>query len=257
MGIKMLQGRDFSEDFKSDTAALVINQATVDILGFADPIGERVKMWDSWWEVIGVMENVVMATPEKPVDPLVMVMSPTWSSTISVRLAATQDVNAAVKQVETIFRKHNPSYPFEYRFADVEFNKKFAAINLISRLAGVFATLAIVITCLGLFGLAAFTAEQRTKEIGIRKVLGATVNSLVVLISKDFSKLVLIAFAVSAPVAWYTLTRFLERYPYRIEIAWWVLPSTGLGALVLALVIVSTQAVRAAVNNPVNSLRSE
>lgn len=257
MGIKMLEGRDFSEDFKSDTAAMVVNQATVDILGLTDPVGERVKMWDTWYTIIGVMDNVIMESPDHPVEPLVMVLSPTWSSTISVRITPTENIDQTLATMEKIFKKHNPVFPFEYRFADAEFNKKFAAINLISTLAGVFATLTIIITCLGLFGLAAFTAEQRTKEIGIRKVMGATVSSIVMLISKDFSKLVLVAFVIAGPIAVYLLNNFLERYPYRTDIAWWVLPSIGLVALTLALIIVSTQAVRAAVDNPVNSLRSE
>jgi len=159
--------------------------------------------------------------------------------------------------VEQVFKKLNPNYPFEYRFVDTDFEKKFSSVNLISRLASLFATLTIAITCLGLFGLAAFTAEQRTKEIGIRKVMGASVSSLVALISKDFSKLVIIAFLISAPMAWWFLNNFLERYPYRIEIAWWVIAAAGLTSLVLALVIVSTQALRAAVGNPTDSLRSE
>ena len=156
--------------------------------------------------------------------------------------------------IETNF---NPSYPFNYRFADLEFEKKFSTINLISRLSFIFAALAIIITCLGLFGLAAFTAEQRTKEIGIRKVMGATVSGLVLLITKDFSRMVVIAFTISAPLAWWALNIFLERYPYRISIPWWVLPLAGFMALMLTLVIVSTQALRAATSNPANSLRSE
>src|SRR6185436_3305637 len=132
-------------------------------------------------------------------------------------------VKGALAKVEQVFKKLNPNYPFEYRFADEDFEKKFSTINLTSRLASLFATLAIAITCLGLFGLAAFTAEQRTKEIGIRKVMGASVSSLVALISKDFSKLVIIVFLISAPIAWWGLNNFLQQYPYRVEIAWWVM----------------------------------
>jgi ABC-type antimicrobial peptide transport system permease subunit len=139
----------------------------------------------------------------------------------------------------------------------VEFEKKFSSINLISNLAKVFAALALTITALGLFGLAAFTAEQRSKEVSIRKVLGATVTGLVLLISKDFSRLVIIAFVFFAPLAWWFLTGFLEEYPYRITIAWWIFPLAGLSALIVALIIVSTQALRAATSNPVNSLRNE
>lgn len=188
---------------------------------------------------------------------MTLIFSPDWSSTITVRLASSEDLPGAIQKVEQVFKKINPNFPFEYRFVDDDFEKKFTSINLISKLAGTFASLAIVITCLGLLGLAAFTAEQRTKELGIRKVLGASVTSLVVLISKDFSKLVFFAFAVSAPAAWWFLNNFLERYPYRIEISWWVIALAGAFALAVALIVVSTQALRAALSNPVNSLRNE
>ena len=257
MGIKMRQGRDFSRDFRSDSSTIIINQAAADLMGIENPIGEKLKMWGQERAVIGVMENVVMGSPYQPIDPLVMIFDPSWTSTIAVRLGKTKDLPSSISAVETIFKKFNPSYPFAYRFADTEFETKFSTINLISQLATIFASLAILITCLGLFGLAAFTAEQRTKEIGIRKVMGATVTSLVVLITKDFSRLVLVAFLVSAPLAWLALNSFLERYPYRISIQWWVLPVVGMMALILAMIIVSAQAVRAATNNPTHALRSE
>jgi len=159
--------------------------------------------------------------------------------------------------VENVFKKYGPAYPFEYTFVDVEFQKKFTQINLTSRLASLFAILAVVITGLGLFGLASFTAQQRTKEIGIRKVLGASVSSLVNLISKDFSILVIVAFIVSAPISWWAMNKYLERYTIHTNVAWWIFPLTGAIALGFALLIVSTQALRAAHSNPVNSLRNE
>jgi ABC-type antimicrobial peptide transport system permease subunit len=257
MGIKIIEGRDFSRDFKSDSSSVVINRAAADLMGVENLLGEKIKMWGSEWPIIGVMENVVMGSPYQPIDPLVMLFNPGWSSTIAVRLNKTNELPKAISAVESVFKKHNPAYPFAYRFADTDFEKKFSTINLISKLASIFAALAILITCMGLFGLAAFTAEQRTKEIGIRKVMGATVGSLVLLITKDFSRLVILSFVISAPLAWWTMNNFLERYPYRIAIAWWILPLAGMIALVLALLIVSTQALRAARNNPSNSLRSE
>lgn len=257
MGIKLVEGRDFSQDFKSDTAGMVINQAAVDAMALKNPVGAKIGMWNRQWEVIGVMENVVMDSPFRSVDPLVMIMDPTWCSTINVRLKGTSDLKNQLAQVETIFKKYNPAYPFEFRFADWEFDKKFSSVNLIGNLAGIFTLLAIFITCLGLFGLAAFTAEQRTKEIGIRKVLGATVSSLVFLISKDFSRLVIFAFLAAGPLAWFWMNDYLQRYPYRIEVSWWVFPVVGGVALLLALLIVSAQALRAAVSNPTDSLRSE
>ncbi len=257
MGISMLAGRDFSRDFKSDSSAVILNKEALNITGIEDPIGAKISMWGSEWTIIGVMENVLMGSPYEPIDPLVMVFQPTWSSTITIRLEKTKDLSGAIGAVENIFKKYNPAYPFAYRFADTEFEQKYSSINLISRLAIIFASLAIVITCLGLFGLAAFTAQQRTKEIGIRKVMGATVSSLVILMSKDFSRLVLIAFVFSTPITWWLTNGLLERYPYRIGIPWWVFPLAGIFALVLAVIIVSTQALRAATNNPSQSLRSE
>jgi ABC-type lipoprotein release transport system permease subunit len=258
MGIKVLEGRDFSEDFKSDTAAIVINKAALDMMGLKDPIGTKLDLWGGKRELIGVVDNVLMGSPYTPVSPMFMILDPEWVNVLSMRLEKTNDVKASLKKVEAIFKKYNPAYPFEYQFADVEFAKKFETINMTSSLANLFAALAIVITGLGLFGLAAFTAEQRTKEIGIRKVLGASVTGLVALISRDFSRLVIIAFLISAPISWWLLDRwFLPRYTLRITIAWWVFPLTGIIALAFALVIVSTQALRAAHSNPVKSLRNE
>ncbi len=257
MGIKILEGRDFSEDFKSDTAAIVVNKAAMDIMQLKDPIGQQLDLWGDKRTLIGVVDNVLMGDPYAPVGPMFMVLIPDWVNAVTIRLAETEDLQASLKQVEEIFRKYNPAYPFEYDFADVEFAKKFETINMTSDLATLFAVLAILITGLGLFGLSAFTAEQRTKELGIRKVLGASVTGLVGLVNRDFSKLVLIAFALAAPITWWLLTAYLERYPYRITIAWWVFPLTGLIALVFAILIVTTQAIKAARANPVNSLRNE
>ena len=256
MGIKMLEGRDFSRSF-NDSLSVVINQAAVDFMGIKNPVGQKIKFNNQDLEIIGVISDVVMDSPYQPVEPMTLIFAPGWSSTITVRLNKTEDLKVSLDKVESVFKKLNPNYPFEYRFADKDFEWKFSDINLISRLATIFASLAILITCLGLFGLAAFTAEQRTKEVGIRKVMGASVGSLVLLISKDFSRLVIFGFLISAPIAWWFLNNFLERYPYRISIAWWMLPLAGLSALVLALIIVSTQALKAAVSSPANSLRSE
>jgi ABC-type antimicrobial peptide transport system permease subunit len=257
MGIRILEGRDFSEDFKSDSAAIIINKAALDLMNLKEPIGTKLDLWGEKRELIGVVDNVLMGSPYTPVSPMFIILEPEWISVVSLRLEKSKDLQASIRKVEEIFKKYNGAYPFEYKFADSEFEKKFSTINMTSQLASLFAVLAIVITGLGLFGLAAFTAEQRTKEIGIRKVLGASVSSLVALMSRDFSRLVIFAFLLSAPLAWWLLNTFLEQYPYRINIPWWVFPVTGLIALVFAVVIVSTQAMRAARANPVNSLRNE
>ena len=257
MGIKILQGRDFSEDHKSDTAAIVVNKAALEVMGLKEPLGQQLDLWGTKRELIGVVDNVLMGSPYQPVKPMFMVFNPEWASAVTIRLEKTKDLQASIMKVEDVFKKYNPAYPFEYKFADVEFAKKFTTINMTSRLASLFASLAIFITGLGLFGLAAFMAEQRTKEIGIRKVMGASVFSLIALMSKDFSRLVLVAFLISSPIAWWLLNQFLERFPIRVSIPWWVFPATGVLALIFATTIVSTQAFRAARANPATSLRNE
>ncbi|CAN5459224.1 ABC transporter permease [soil metagenome] len=257
MGIKIIEGRDFSEDYKSDSMAIIVNKAGMDLMNLKNPIGERLDLWEKKRELIGIVDNVLMGDPTKPVKPMFMILNPGWISAVTIRLEKTGDLPGALKKVEEVFKKYNSAYPFQYAFADVEFQKKFTSISMISSLASLFATLAIIITGLGLFGLAAFTAEQRNKEIGIRKVMGASVAGLVALMSKDFSKLVLIAFVFFGPISWWALNLFLDRFQYRIAIPWWVFPLTGLAALVFALMIVATQALRAAHANPVNSLRNE
>jgi putative ABC transport system permease protein len=257
MGIKLLMGRDFSEEFKSDTAAIIINKAALQLMNLEDPLGTELPLWGGTRKLIGVVDDVLMGSPYAPVKPMFIILEPEWIDVVTVRLKKTSDLPASIKAVQAVFEKYAPAYPFEYRFADQEFQKKFTTINLTSTLASLFATLTIIITGLGLFGLAAYTAEQRTKEIGIRKVLGATVPGLVGLISKDFSRLVLLSFVIASPIAWWLLTKYLERYPIRTDVAWWVFPVTGMIALLFALAIVSTQALRAARANPANSLRTE
>ena len=258
MGIRLLAGRDFSEDFKSDTAAVMINKAALDLIGLKDPIGQQLSLYNgNKVELIGILENTIMGSPNDVVGPMFIQFNLNWFNSLTLRLEKTNDLQGSLKKVEAVFKKFSPAYPFEYTFADVEFQKKFADITLTGKLANLFATLAILITGLGLFGLASFTAEQRTKEIGIRKVLGASVSNLVALMSKDFSRLVILSFVIAAPVARWMLNKFLEKYAYRIEVPWWVFPITGVVALVFAVVIVSTQAIRAARANPINSLRTE
>ncbi|TRX61765.1 FtsX-like permease family protein [Fulvivirga sp. M361] len=257
MGIEVLMGRDFSREFKSDTAAIIINKAALDLMDLDEPIGTELDLWGGKRTLIGVVDNVLMGSPNEAIKPLFMIMNPDWINVISVRLKKTNDLNATLAQVEGIFEKHNPAYPFEYTFADEAFQKKFTTVEMTSKLATLFASLAIVITGLGLFGLASFTAEQRTKEIGIRKVLGASISSLVGLVSKEFSLLVIISFAISGPISWWLLDQYLDRYSIRTAIDWWVFPLTGGVALLFALIIVSNQAFRAAKANPAESLRSE
>jgi putative ABC transport system permease protein len=258
MGIKVLMGRDFSEDYKTDSSAVIINKAALDVMGLKDPIGQQLSLLDGEkLQLIGVVENSIMTSPYEAVYPMFIQFDPNWANTVTIRLAKTNDVKETLKKVEAVFKKYSPAYPFEFSFVDQEFQKKYSEIDLMGKLANLFTFLALLITGLGLFGLAAFTAEQRTKEIGIRKVLGANVGSLVALIAKDFSRLVIFAFILSSPIAWWLLNNFLEKYQYRIEIPLWIFPLTGITALIFAIGIVSTQALRAAHSDPVKSLRSE
>jgi putative ABC transport system permease protein len=257
MGIKVIQGRDFSEQFIGDSSSMILNQTAVDYMGLKDPVGETIRWNDRDFHVVGVVSDVMMTSPSRSMDPMMLVFDPQWTSDVTIRLSSDKSPHETLGKVEDIFKKYNPNYPFSYRFADDEFARKFSQIEFIGSLCNLFSALAILISCLGLFGLAAFTAEQRTKEIGIRKVLGATVSSVVVLLSREFTLLVIIAFAIAAPLAWWLMGYWLEQYNYRIQIAWWILGSAGASALTLAIVVVSFQAIRAAVANPVTSLRTE
>jgi len=256
MGIEMFLGREFSEDFKSDTAAIVISKSALDLMDLEDPLGTELDLWGEKRTLVGVVENVIMGSPYREVQPMFMIMGD-WGGVITVRLSNGNELSSTMATVKSIFNKHNPAYPFDYSFVDVDYQKKFVTINLTQKLANIFSLLAIIITGLGLFGLAAYTAQQRTKEIGIRKVLGASISSLVALMSKEFSILVIIAFVFSAPLTWWMLNIYLERYPIHIEISWWIFVLVGIITLTFALVIVSNQAVRAAQANPVKSLRNE
>lgn len=257
MGIKVLHGRDFSKEFATDTSAIVINKSALDLMGLEDPIGTSLDLWGEKRQLIGVVDNVIMGSPYKEVKPMFMILNPDWINAISIRLKNNNNLNQNLKTVEAIFDKYNPAYPFDYQFADVEFQRKFDTINMTQRLATIFSLLAIFITGLGLFGLASFTAEQRTKEIGIRKVLGASITGLIALMSRDFSKLVLIGFVLSAPITWYLLDQYLDRYPIRVDVQWWIFPLIGLVALIFSLLIVGNQAFRVARSNPARSLRDE
>lgn len=256
MGIEMVMGRDFSKEFASDSNAIVVNKTALELMDLENPIGTNLDLWGRKMKLIGVIDDVLMGSPYEPVKPSFLILED-WGGYISMRLRPTNDLSADLDQLEQIFAKHNPAYPFEYRFADVEFQEKFTTITLTRKLASLFATLAMIITGLGLFGLASYTAEQRIKEIGIRKVLGASIGNLMQLMSKDFAVLVCFSFILATPMAWYLLDQYLERYEIRIGIAWWIFPTVGLIVLLFAIAIVSDQARRAAKANPVQSLRNE
>jgi ABC-type antimicrobial peptide transport system permease subunit len=257
MGIKMILGRDFSRDFPSDSSAIIVNKAALDIMQLEDPIGTELDLWGKKRRLIGVMDNVVMGSPYEEVSPVFAMIAHWGGGYITLRLKSDNDLNASIEKIKGIFEKYDTIYPFNYKFADQEFDRKFKSINMTSSLTNLFATLAIMITGLGLFGLAAYTAEQRKKEIGIRKVMGASAFKIISLVTKNFSRLVIIAYLISAPISWWLLKIYLKQYPIHTDIQLWVFIVTGAFILGFALSVVLAQTVRAAYDNPVNSLRNE
>lgn len=255
MRIKMLQGRDF-EGTPADSTSMILNQAAVDAMKLKNPLGMQMRYGRNY-TVIGITENVMMTSPFEPAYPMLILFDATESSVNTVRLKDGVLPQKALASIETIFKKYNPAVPFEYKFVDQEFQKKFLTEELIGKLTNIFAGLAIFICCLGLAGLASFTIEKRIREIGVRKVLGATVQQLIMLISREFLKLVLIAFLIAVPLTWWAMSNWLTKYDYRVDISIWLFAFVGTVILLLTLVVVSLNTVRAATSNPVKSLRTE
>ncbi|MFZ1524430.1 MAG: FtsX-like permease family protein, partial [Saprospiraceae bacterium] len=260
VGLQIVEGRDFSSEFKTDTAGLLINEAAAKVIGFKDPVGKFIisnNNNNSKMQIIGVVKNMIMESPFNPVRPAIFFLDPSWAGVYNIKLKTTVAASSALDKLSAVFKKYNPGSPFDYKFVDEEYNEKFATENRIGKLASFFALLAILISCLGLFGLASFVAEQRTKEIGVRKILGASVTNLWQLLSKDFIILVLIASFIAIPISYYYLNVWLQKYEYRTEISWWIFVVAIIGALTITLLTVSFQAIKAALMNPVKSLRSE
>ena len=256
-GLKFKMGRGFSREFKTDSNAVILNEAAAKMIGYKDPIGKNITFDDNSLTIIGVIENVLMRDPFKPISPTVILFNSERISTILLRLKPKANLQITLAAIQSITQKHNPALPFEYLFVDEEFTKKFTTENQVGKLAGIFAGLAVFISCLGLFGLATFMAERRTKEIGIRKVLGAGVANIWMLLSKEFVVLVLVAAVIASPLALWLMNDWLQKYDYRIAINGWVFVIAGLLALLIALFTVSSQAIKAALSNPVKALRSE
>ncbi|PHN05396.1 ABC transporter permease [Flavilitoribacter nigricans DSM 23189 = NBRC 102662] len=254
---EIIEGRDFSRDFATDSSAIILNEAAVEYMGLENPVGTIMERGDMRHEIVGVVKNLITQSPYDPVRQTLFMHHETWLNQINIKLKPDSRAHEALSQIETIFKKYDPVNAFEYHFADEEYARKFQNEERIGELATFFALLAVIISCLGLFGLASYVAEQRTKEIGIRKVLGATVTNLWQLLSKDFIFLVLIACILAVPLAWLLMNNWLEDFSYRTDLSWWVFAVVGLLAMILALLTVSFQALRAAFMNPVNSIKSE
>jgi putative ABC transport system permease protein len=260
LGMEMAKGRNFSKEFPSDSSAMIINETTAGLLGYSDPIGKRVYSNDGnggmiAYNIVGVVKNFHFESLRENIGPLCFVYGRSrWLTSFKVNTA---DITGLVKNIESQWKAMVPSMPFAYRFMDDAFDNMYREEQRIGKIALSFAILTILIACLGLFGLATYMAEQRTKEIGVRKVLGATVSNIVSMLSKDFLKLVVISAVFAFPLAWWSMHKWLEDFAYRINIGWWIFIAAGAGALLIALLTVIFQAIKAAIANPVKSLRTE
>jgi len=264
IGWQFIAGRDFSGTNVSDSSGVVINESAARYMELKDPVGEIIT-W-KWrdndpkpYTIVGVIKDAVMESPYDPVEPTLFFVKALNGgvSWINIRVNNGIAMSTALPKLEAAFKKIVPAAPFDYRFVDEEYNRKFAAEERIGILAGFFGLFAVFISCLGLFGLASFVAEQRTKEIGVRKVLGASIFRLWTLLSKEFVVLVFISLLFASPVAYYFMHGWLENYQYRANLSWWIFIGAGTGALLITLLTVSFQAIKAAIANPVRSLRSE
>ncbi|HEY9000257.1 MAG TPA: ABC transporter permease [Mucilaginibacter sp.] len=253
---QVTDGRDFSKSFSSDSSGLVLNQAAVKYMGLKNPVGQVINWGDKKYTVLGVTKDMIVESPYETIKPTIFYII-NWPGIVNIRINPKVSTSAALKNIEAVCKKYAPADPFDYKFVDQEYAQKFGDEERVGTLAGFFAGLAIFISCLGLFGMASFMAEQRIKEIGVRKVLGATVFNLWQLLSRDFIVLVIISLLIAAPVAYYFMHNWLQNYPYRTEITWWIFAATAFGALIITLMTVSYQSIKAALANPVKSLRSE
>jgi putative ABC transport system permease protein len=262
MGIKLIEGRNFSKDMKTDTAALIINQAAAKILNVKDPIGKDLYLpVDNMAKVlkrchiVGIVKDFNFNSLRENITPVVFGYGQNFGS-VALRIN-TGNIPALLSQVQAKWKDVSPNQQLDYSFMDEDFDAAYRTEQRIGKIFVVFTSMAIIIACLGLFGLAAYAAEQRTKEIGIRKVLGANVSVIVAMLSKDFIKLVIIAIIIASPLAWLSMRQWLQGFAYRDGIKWWVIVSAGLGAVAIAFITISFQSVRAALANPVKSLKSE
>jgi len=261
MGIQMVAGRDFSNEFGLDTMNYLVNEAAAKKIGYKDPVGKELTMWGDKGMIVGVMKDYHHNSLHVPIEPLILRLHKmSWGGTywgnVIVRTEKGK-TKQAIASMEKLFKQFNPGFPFKYYFTDDEIANRYKAEYTVSRLSRYFAFLAIFISCLGLFGLVTFTAEQKTKEIGIRKVLGASVTGIVGMLSKDFLTLVVIAAVIAFPIAWWAMHRWLNDFAYRVNIGWWVFVVAGVVALLIALLTISFQSVKAAIANPAKSLRTE
>lgn len=257
VGWEIKEGRGFSRDYATDSAAVILNEAAVKYMNLKHPVGETMTWWDQPLKVIGVVKNMVIESPYDEVRPLIYPLLNYQGNVALIKINPAASTAKAIKSIESVFRKYNPEQPFEYKFVDDDYAAKFGNEERIGKLSGIFTILAIIISCLGLFGLTSFVAEQRKKEIGVRKVLGASVVNVWGLLSKDFVMLVVISFLIAIPLSYYFMHGWLQNYNYRTQLSWWIFIAACVGSLLITVLVVSMQAIRAAIANPVKSLRTE
>lgn len=258
MGLKLIEGRDIDLNrYPYDTSSVMINETAVKKMGIKDPIGKQIQRNDDALTIVGVFDDFIIGSPYENVSPMMVFGSDAWTFNTVMRLNQQNSTVRNLAIAENVFKKYNPAYPFSYRFVDREYAEKFQDEKRMATLSALFAGLTIFISCLGLFGLAAYMAENRSKEIGIRKVLGASVPGIVRLLSREFVALVLIAMIVAIPVGWWAMNKWLQNFTYRIEVGWMTFAMAGLLAVLITLLTVSFQAIKAAVANPVKSIKTE
>lgn len=258
LGIELVAGRDFDlKRFPTDSTAAIINESAWALMNFKEPIGQIIRDNDIDWHVIGVAKDFVMNSPFQKVEPMVIEGAKAFFNVIHIKFAQGTKTAESIAKTEALFRKYNPEYPFNYQFVDQTYAQKFNDEKRTGQLVRMFTLLTIIISCLGLFGLASYMAENRIREIGIRKVLGASIMSITTLLSIDFLKLILIALVLAVPTSWYFMNGWLEGFAYRVEISWLTFALAGVLAFGIALITIAYQAIRAASANPVNSLRTE
>ncbi|PZP47627.1 MAG: ABC transporter permease [Pseudopedobacter saltans] len=258
VGFKLIQGRDIDVyKYPTDSSAVVLNETAVKEMHLSNPIGATITNSDFNWHVVGVVKDFIIDAPSAKIEPMMIQGPSAWFGCVHYRLNPDHATASNLEKIESIFKKYNSAYPFEYNFVDENYAKKFENIQRIGWLTNLFGGLTIFISCLGLFGLAAYMAEARTKEIGVRKVLGASAKNLCGLLTKDFLKLVAVSILVASPIAWYAMRSWLENYTFRINIPMWTFFLSGGISLVIAFLTVGFLALRAAGANPTKSLRTE
>lgn len=257
IGWHIREGRDFSREFKSDSSALILNAAAIKYMNLKNPIGQRVTWFGTPYTIIGIVDNMIMESPYQEIRPIIYTLMTYPGDQVVLKLNPDASASESLSKIEQTFKKYNPTHPFEYNFIDEAYGQKFGDEERTGKLVSILSALAVFISCLGLFGLASFVAEQRTKEIGVRKVMGASVFTLWRMLSKDFMMLVVLSIVIASPVAYYYIDNWLLKFQYHTDINWWVFALSGIAALAITLLTVSYQSIKAAVANPVKSLRME